>query len=363
MLDCWSNQKEDKEMQTKQYDEIKKSPLYNLSMCSLENFHSSFINWLGINYPQETLNLFLPNLSAKNIKFKTQERYKDKFVFDIYATYGENEILVIENKLKSYPTEKQLSNYSENLKNENVCFVLLTLAPMQNLPDKWKSLSYAELAKRIRWSFDNVMIDNEYHRYLINDYLNVIEHFSRIFPQNSSQKYDLYESNLCDLQDVYIKYRTNELKNYILTNSEIDDLVIDTDFRNKQGIISIWIAFKDYDITFLIQIQKYEYRYCMIYGYPDENNLRETLATELANNNLWFYGCIIDYPKAKNYNSKKFCGYKPNLIYRYQTLDNLFNKKAVSEVTYQEITERVKKDITNIQDNKYKIINILTKCI
>jgi len=346
-----------------QYDELLKSPLYNLSMCSLENFHSCFINWLGLNYPHETLNLFLPNISAQNVTFKTQERYKDKFIFDIYVTYGENEILVIENKLKSYPTDKQLNDYSGCLKNENAHFVLLTLAPMPNLPKEWQTLSYSKLAQRMHRIFDNIIFDNEYHKYLINDYLKLIEYFSKVFPQYSSQKYDLYEKKLCDLQDIYIKYRTNELKDFICTNLKIKDITVDTDFRNKQGIINIWNNFKDYDVTFLIQIQKNEYRYCMIYGKQSENNLRETIATELANKNLWFYDCINNYPKAQNYNSKNFLGYKPDFIYRYQTLDKLFNKKTVSEITYQEITDRVKKDIIRIQENKYKIINIIVKGI
>lgn len=26
------------------------SPIYNMSMCSLENFHTCFLSWLGKNY-------------------------------------------------------------------------------------------------------------------------------------------------------------------------------------------------------------------------------------------------------------------------------------------------------------------------
>lgn len=33
--------------------DLNKSPIYNLSMCSLENFHTCFLKWFGQNYPQE----------------------------------------------------------------------------------------------------------------------------------------------------------------------------------------------------------------------------------------------------------------------------------------------------------------------
>ena len=40
------------------------SPIYNLSMCSLENFHTCFLNWLGNKYPQKTLKLFSFHLTG-----------------------------------------------------------------------------------------------------------------------------------------------------------------------------------------------------------------------------------------------------------------------------------------------------------
>ena len=38
------------------------SPIYNMSMCSLENFHTCFLSWLGNNYKHEFLEI-LPEQS------------------------------------------------------------------------------------------------------------------------------------------------------------------------------------------------------------------------------------------------------------------------------------------------------------
>lgn len=345
--------------------DLTNSPIYNLSMCSLENFHTCFLKWLGGIYPNETLNLFLPQKQASVIKFDSQFKLNNNCIFDLYVKIENDreEILVIENKLKSYPTEKQLNNYTEGLSDKKAHFVLLSLAPMKNLPNKWKSISYLELAQKMHKTFDNFIFQNEYHKYLINDYIKTIEYISAIFPNKCSDKYDFYEqTNLGDLSDIYVKYRTDKLKNFICEHSDFPPNTITTDFRNKQGVLNIWKVFEEYEITFLIQIQGSEYRYCMIYGNANENTLREKMATELVENNLWFTNCISKYPKAQNYISKNFCGYKPNFIYKYQTLGNLF-KKNLSEITYKEIAEQINHDIAHLTNNKYKIVQIIAKNI
>lgn len=338
---------------------MQESPIYNMSMCSLENFHTCFLKWLGKVYPNETLKIFMPGITTNNINFENQERFGNKFIFDLYITMGNNneEILVIENKLKSFPTEKQLTDYQNSLADKNANFILLSLAPKIKLPKGWKYLSYSELAKNMHSAFDKANFKEEYHKSLVKDYISVIKNLSDNFPQNDSKKYDFYDTKIHDdLRDIYIKYRTSELSNYINENTK---LTVDTDFRNKQGIVNIWQSFEGYDIEFLIQIQHNQYRYCMIYGNDKEENLRESIATSLAEQKIWFNNCIENYPKARNYKSGKFCGYGNRFIYRYQTLEKLFNKDKISDVTYQEIADKVNKDISELKKNKHEIIRIV----
>ena len=111
--------------------DIEKSPIYNISMCSLENFHTCFIHWLGCNYPAQTLKLFIPDKCIDNIRFENQVKYNNDYIFDLYITMGSNneEHLVIENKLKSFPTEEQLTKYSNAFEGKKSTFILLSLAP------------------------------------------------------------------------------------------------------------------------------------------------------------------------------------------------------------------------------------------
>ena len=76
------------------------SPIYNMSMCSLENFHTNFLKWLGNTYPNETLHLFLIDKAEGNIKFKDQEKENGN-IYDLCVLKDNGEkILIIENKIK-----------------------------------------------------------------------------------------------------------------------------------------------------------------------------------------------------------------------------------------------------------------------
>ena len=338
---------------------IKNSPIYNMSMCSLENFHTCFLNWLGKIYPTETLKIFLPNTITSNINFENQERFGNKYIFDLYITMGNHseEILVIENKLKSFPTEEQLTNYSNSLADKKANFILLSLAPKIKLPKGWYYLSYSELAKNMDSVFDNADFKEEYHKNLVKDYISVIKNLSNNFPQNNSNKYDFYDIKVNeDLRDLYIKYRTSELSNYINENTK---LTSDTDFRNKQGILNVWCDFKEYNLSFLIQIQNNQYRYCIRYEDDKNEKLRESIATSIAEQKIWFNNCIENYPKARNYKSGKFCGYGTRFIYRYQDMEKLFNKKKPSDITYQEIADKINKDISELLKHKQEISRII----
>ena len=70
--------------------EPKQSPIYNLSMCSLENFHTCFLKWLGNEYPEKTFKL-LTGKGEQNIKFFTQENC-GKYRFDLVAKDKYNKI-------------------------------------------------------------------------------------------------------------------------------------------------------------------------------------------------------------------------------------------------------------------------------
>ena len=64
---------------------LQNSPIYNISMCSLENFHTCFLKWLGENYSRQFLNVLLNINIPKdvNVKFETQVRYSKDTILDL----------------------------------------------------------------------------------------------------------------------------------------------------------------------------------------------------------------------------------------------------------------------------------------
>ena len=58
-------------------EKLKKSPMFNLSLSSLEPFHSNFINWL-ISIDKQEMSRAFSNLIGETLKIKSSEREKEK---------------------------------------------------------------------------------------------------------------------------------------------------------------------------------------------------------------------------------------------------------------------------------------------
>lgn len=339
---------------------LNKSPIYNLSMCSLENFHTCFLKWLGENYPHEFLKLLLHKECPDNlnINFETQVRYSKDVILDLQIEIidGKNtEYIVIENKLKSYPTTEQLLKYQDCFKDRNATFILLSLASNFELSDGWTYISYENLAESLSKITD---FKNSYDEFLIKDYVNVVTALSNAFPKSSTEMYDFYEPNELDkigLKDIYVKYRTSEFVDYIKQRLNRDDLYIGCSFHNKKGTIDIVKQLCTLGVNIGIQIEGNQYRHFMII--PDvENDLREKIAKEVADKGYWFNNTGKP-DKSKIY--KDFCGYAPTFIYRYFQINKYFNN-----LSYEEIIGQIEKDVKILDKYQYEIMRILVdKCL
>lgn len=343
---------------------LMKSPIYHLSMCSQENFYTCFLTWLGNKYPKEVLKALTDkNITDNtNIKFEAQVDYGKNIKLDLQITIEEKdrtEYVVLENKLKSYPAEEQLLKYTDCFKEKVTTFLLLSLAPTLNLPKNWQYISYCELADKLTNVID---YKTEYDKFLVEDFINTIKYISVAFPKEKSTKYDFYETNELDkigLKDTYIKYRTSELTNIIKQEINNKDFYVGCSFHNKKGTIDIVKEFSELNFNIGIQIEQNQYRYFMNLFSDDSseaaNKLREDIATKLLVNDYWF--SYTNQPiRTQIY--KNFCGYKPCCIYRYFDIKSHFDKSSLDDVTYQEITEQIKKDIQELEENTDEIIRI-----
>ena len=341
------------------------SPIYNMSMCSLENFHTCFLKWLGQNYPQQflkaVLNVNIPD--NVNVKFETQVRYSKDTILDLQITLNngqDTEFIVIENKLKSYPTQEQLIKYQNYFKDKKSTFILLSLVPNFEVPKGWQYISYEHLAEKLSQISE---FKNQYDEFMITDYINVVNVLANAFPKLSTQTYDFYENNELDeigLKDIYVKWRTSEFASYIKQKLNRTDWNIGFSFHNKKGTIDIVKNFSEYGFNIGIQIENNQYRYFMNILWNDTsdngNKKREIIANQIAMNNYWFKN-TMNPVKARTY--ENFCGYAPGFIYRYFYIDKYFGEYNLSKVSYDNIFEQIEKDIKSFDENQHEIIRII----
>lgn len=346
---------------------LSNSPIYNLSMCSLENFHTCFFKWLGQNYPRQFLNVLLnKNVPAHvNVEFETQVRYSNDTILDLQITVNdrkETEFIVIENKLKSYPTQEQLIKYQNYFREKKSTFILLSLVPNFEASEGWQYISYENLAEKLSQISE---FKNQYDEFLITDYINVVKLIANAFPKISTQKYDFYEENKLDeigLKDIYVKWRTSEFANCIKQKLNRADWDIGFSFHNKKGTIDIVKSFPEYGFNIGIQIENNQYRYFMIIPcdtvFTNKKEVREKIASELHCNGYWFNNT---QDTKRNILYKEFCGYNPDFIYRYFTLEKHYGVSSLKDISYEDIVRQIEKDINNLEENQHEIIRIIAE--
>ena len=178
-------------------DSLKSSPLYNLSMANKELFHSNFLAWLGTRYPHVFKDVFSELLGNKWPddlgQFTIEREYKH---YDI-SVMGEKDSktprILIENKVKSVPTKKQLDDYRTDEENDNNIgcqFVLLTVT--KNLHDNekvegWIIITYKELSDQLS-KVKLSDLSDPYHFGLLKDYCSYIKHLQFIIEQFDSEE-------------------------------------------------------------------------------------------------------------------------------------------------------------------------------
>ncbi|WP_413853436.1 PD-(D/E)XK nuclease family protein [Candidatus Ruminimicrobium bovinum] len=355
---------------------LKSSPIYNMSQDSLENFHTSFLCWLGNTYPEKFIKLFNDKRFDKTKEYNCKKQVihtnsnknegNKNIRTDLEFQFNDNELIIIENKMKSYPDYNQLEKYYDIICKEKkeTTFILLSLVDKINLPKQWICISYSDLAKKMNKIFcENVEYKKDYqdyHKCLMQDYINVINLLSKSFPEKNNEIYDLDEQKkqiIDDLQDIYIKYRTSELANYI--NKEIRkkcnwEIKESFSAKSKEGVVDV-IRKLDENNRFHIQIQGKQYSYGFVYlegkSTPDDIwKERIKIANKLKDQGYWFVD--IKDPKRKT-KCENFYSYKPDFIYRQS------NKGIDEKTTYKEITNRIKKDIEKFEQNLVEIQNCI----
>lgn len=371
-------------------DGLKKSPVFKFSLGSKELFHSNFLEWVALKYPEITGELFSKFLKNRegDITIKKVEREKENK--DLWLFFSNGQELVIENKVKSLPDRDQLEAYSrESSTNQN--FLLLTLVePDFEMTAGWNILTYAELSVLMDDFYAG--LSDSYYKQILNDYIFVIKSLGKMFENIGvkasnkfsfySSKDDLFYATLGDLRmgDVYqkLKYQSlsrcvyNDLLKIFQNESiyyndginrfkkkslvKIKDkerqegaFYFGSGMTRSQGMMEVaYVLTKGLFLT--IQIQGNQYKK-MIQGYSGYKDSKK-VAEMFREKKLWFdFSHVVGHLKEYPQRDKIFNKYGDKDFYRSVALK--------PEIEIEDIMKFIRTDIQNIKDRLSQMKSIL----
>ena len=319
-------------------ESLKKSPLYSLSMANKELFHSNFLAWFGDQYKNEfkvLMNKLLGTEVLKDNNFSIEREYKH---FDICVKVNGNEIILIENKVKSVPTREQLEGYMNEVKNKECKFILLTMTQeLQDLSNAegWAVISYRKLSEnmpdRLNDCYHSSLLED--YRDYVNNLQNIIEIYDKEENYNSKPEDNRLKDEL-GIHDICGKRKAQTLYKKLREACINKNIYIGWGYTNSTPLIEVkFKPSKDVSDVVIIQIQGKQYRHAVeffdetigeriIYGNKEHipsdkglSYLKEHYSDILSLNgekpqNYPFDECGFGQNKKRGY--CKYCNGKPN---------------------------------------------------
>ena len=200
-------------------DELSKNAMFRLSLCSKELFHSNFWAWL-IEQEPKFVSMFgeeFSNIEEKvDIKredkictveekdiFNENKTYKKNCIADISFIHNNN-LYIIENKLKSLPNKEQLENYidgdiiNEKYKNIQRKVILTSFTkPIFELDSNIKYISYKEICNNLK-NLKNCFDNNNENKVILENYIKYLELMNELNDSLSLKNSDLKYGELLD---------------------------------------------------------------------------------------------------------------------------------------------------------------------
>ena len=270
-------------------NELKNSPLFQLSLCSKELAHSNFWKWLiEFNSGDEEhpchpfVKIFIPDFYDNEYEFeevRREEKHRDLSIH-YKDKEGNFKCLVVENKLKSLPTTEQLTKYEKafkpTFKNEIFAGGILTGIEENLLKQKclenWKFLSYEKISERIKEicaSLKPCTDDDKQENIsrildIIDMYQSDLHNISELLAESLEETQGKYITKVKDrelqdvrMDDIFLKLHAERVAQEIKgkLDDEKEDLTsarwgmpeVDVSFNHKKATITIIYKEQDYD--------------------------------------------------------------------------------------------------------------------
>lgn len=297
--------------------ELEKLPIFHMSLSSKELFHSNFLGWILENYQEEMVIFFESELRCKFTTREIKNIQREKKNIDLSFTIGDT-LFLIENKVKSIAYKEQLDKYSQLDKkiftNDDVVkikYILLSLQEPEFINTNkeyqspngyiWRYIGYTNLVAGLRKIAN---FENEYHRHLIEDYIQFIKILNENIMQQVPQAnvLNMYQKGTPDYEflqklteirmhdffqkAVFENFANDICKELIKQRGTYKELKeIKSGMTRGTGLINIFFEY-DSDVSMGIQIQGGQYRK-FINGTSEEDIFE--LSTKLKNKSFFAF--------------------------------------------------------------------------
>lgn len=318
--------------------------MFYLFLSSRELFHTNFWFWLSKVNKKETIQLFSKKVISDDKHFIREHNQKfreHKAKIDLYIEGA----VVVENKVKDFPSTEQQQRIKQTFEGEDVEFVLVTLFWFEELTFKdWKIMTYRELSEKIN---PEHFTQDPYHLHLINDYKSFLKHLAELAEHLQIKpaynfaiafETEIYRQlNSIKLWEGYQKMRASHLL-YQYNKHNIHGVKTGYSVNNQKATIDFVVQLTEgYNVG--IQIENNQYRKFI------SSKSAASFASALIQNDLFFN------KRFQGRGQKPYLNYGEHFKYQYDVLEGA--------LTFDELFTCINKDIADILRNKEDLKNLI----
>lgn len=345
-------------------EDLKKSPMFQLSLASRELFHSNFLAWLAENYPEVGSAIFSQYLPQPVTSPNSIIAIRESKNIDILLKFADGQQLVIENKVKSVPYIQQLQDYTLSIPNKDrprTGFLLITLGPPPFSTDNftfsledgtlWRFADYRSLADSLNCSLP--LISNTYHQDITRDYIQFICRLSDLHGAFSTDKathfYPDKEANKLlksiRLHDMADKLRFSEMAYRVeqrlkncgfadvtrsnFPNGPVEQISVCSGMTRSEGLFDLKFVLDQVNgDPVILGVQVQGHRFKLVVEMKSNKTISERFARALlsatTSSTHWFNFALVpgtgsEFPKIRDELNK----YSNTFWYRYKILDQI----------------------------------------
>lgn len=375
----------DENIVEKEIESLKHSLLYQMSLGARELYHSNIWAWL-IHKDPEFVKVFFPEFDDNLyvVKDVSREFHNRDLIIWLQLRKGEEKYFyVIENKLKSLPSEQQLKDYTEDVGNGDKLLAAVytgIVSPLEGQQRygvkntereiEWRFVPYSDISQEIRNIIGKSKKIEDETKVQILEYCKTIESMQSLLDTtlaNNPQKWKLDVGKLADswirLDDVYRKLKGADLISYFQSNIPKErfekdiapwKLYFGQSYHNKKPTLDIrftnWKENCESAFDIGIQIEGMQYRRMAFQfqksklNHEDGKILFEQLKDEWFDSNFTHSSkALFDRPTAMR---DSYCKYKGNdwvFVYQYFDIrDDNNDYEWLSKRVYSDLEEAYK---------------------